>query len=85
MSEIDPFDDIDKIMEYVVDNMEFENKLQIKQFILEFEERLMDLLDPDYEPSDSSESDDNLENKRTILITKDSEDFYEIVETSLEK
>ena len=40
MSEEDPFDDIDYILEYVSENLHFDNDIQLEQFLVELVDRI---------------------------------------------
>ncbi len=63
MSEENPFDDIDNILEYISDNIIFENKKQLNLFSLELLTRLNNLYI------------NNLENESTT--SEEDEDFLE--------
>jgi len=82
MSEEDPFDEIDAICEFISYRLDFDNSVQLEKFIKELNERLRDLIDPDYssESSVSSEEiDDTKVIKEKIKVKKDKEEFYEII------
>jgi len=82
MSEINPFDDIDMICEFISCRLSFDNKSQLEKFIKELNERIRDTFDPDYssESSVSSEEYDETEViKEKVKIKKDKDDFYEII------
>jgi len=82
MSEINPFDDIDMICEYISCRICFDNNAQMEQFIKELNERIRDSFDPDYssESSVSSEEIDETEIvKEKVKVKKDKEEFYELI------
>jgi hypothetical protein len=82
MSEINPFDDIDMICEYISCRISFDNNSQLEQFIKELNERIRDSFDPDYS-SESSVSSEEIDEKEVVKekfkVKKDKKDFYEII------
>mgnify|MGYP003645838343 CR=1 FL=1 len=82
MSEINPFDDIDMICEYISCRISFDNNSQLEQFIKELNERIRDSFDPDYS-SESSVSSEEIDEKEVVKekfkVKKDEKDFYEII------
>jgi len=82
MSEEDPFDEIDTICEFISYRLDFDNSVQLENFIKELNGRLRDLIDPDYS-SESSVSSEEINDtklvKEKIKVKKDKEDFYEII------
>ena len=81
MSEINPFDDIDMICQFISSNLSFNNCSQLEQFINELNERIRDTFDSDYS-TESSISSEEYEEKEVIKEKnkiKDKEGFYEII------
>jgi hypothetical protein len=82
MSEINPFDDIDMICEYISCRISFDNNSQLEQFIKELNERIRDSFDPDYS-SESSVSSEEIDEKEVVKekfkVKTDEKDFYEII------
>jgi len=58
MSEEDPFDDIDNILEYISDNIIFENKKQLNLFSLELLTRLNNLYINNFENESTTSEED---------------------------
>jgi len=82
MSEINPFDDIDMICQFISSNLSFDNSSQLEQFINELNERIRDTFDSDYS-SESSISSEEYDEKEVIKeknkMKKDKDGFYEII------
>tara|TARA_R100000734_G_C3209222_1_gene25007 strand:- start:236 stop:490 length:255 start_codon:yes stop_codon:yes gene_type:complete len=82
MSEENPMTLIDHLCELIFHQCEFENENQLKQFIKELKNQLLELYDPNYE-TETSESDEEYSDKEVVeeevKIKKDKEEFYEIV------
>jgi len=65
MSEENPFDDIDNILEYISENIIFDNQIQLDLFLFEFASRLKDsyknIKNPEPPSTDEDEDEDFLE------------------------
>lgn len=66
MSEEDPFDDIDYILEYVSENLYFDNDKQLEQFLVE----LVDRIKNNYNCL-SSETETESESELEVEVDKD--------------
>lgn len=83
MSELNPMDDIDNIIEYISYNLEFQNKRQLNKFITELNERIKDTFinnfDKDYETeSSTSDSDTSFGEPEIIEVVDDGNGFLKI-------
>ena len=82
MSEENPMTLIDNLCELIFHHCDFDDEKQLKQFIKELKNQLLELYDPDYE-TETSESDEEYSDSEVeqeeVKIKKDKEEFYEII------
>tara|TARA_R110002096_G_scaffold76889_2_gene181448 strand:+ start:2941 stop:3180 length:240 start_codon:yes stop_codon:yes gene_type:complete len=78
MSEINPFDDIDNILEYISDNLEFDNERQLNKFITELTERIKDTFSKYETESSSSESDTSFGEPEVLEVVHSGEGFFKL-------
>ncbi len=78
MSEINPMDDIDNIIEYISDNLEFENEKQLNTFIKELNERIKDTFNNYETESSTSDSETSLGEPEIIEVVDDGNGFFKI-------
>ena len=72
---------IEELSEMILDNLHFDDKKQLNQFIKELKEKLLQLYDPNYEDSEDdneSETDNESADSEVISISKDSEGFLSL-------
>ena len=82
MSEEDPFTIHDKLAELIICNQDFNNMGELDDFLELLRESLINYFDPTYEPTDDSESTDDLEgecNIEAVITEVNDEGFHEIV------
>ena len=78
MSDRNPFEDIDDILEYISDNLEFDNERQLNKFIKELTERIKDTFDNYETESSTSDSDTSLGEPEIIEVVDDGNGFFKI-------
>ena len=78
MSEINPFDDIDNILEYISDNLEFDNERQLNKFITELTERIKDTFNKYETESSSSDSDDSIGEPEVLEVVYSGDGFFKL-------
>ena len=79
MSEDDPFDDIDYIIEYISENLSFDNEDQLNFFIKEFNARLKDFYNALESESDSTSSEEPPKiEPEFVNVNIDEEGFYSL-------
>ncbi len=79
MSEENPFDDIDNILEYISDNIIFDNQIQLDLFLFEFESRLKDLFLNKVESESSTSEESTTESEPKLKVNIDEEGFYSLI------
>lgn len=75
---------IDSLCDLILNNCNFNNEKELKNFIKELKINLLELFDEDYE-TETSESDEEYSDeevvKEEIKVKKDKDEFFEIIIT----
>ena len=75
---------IDSLCDLILNNCNFNNEKELKDFIKELKINLLELFDEDYE-TETSESDEEYSDeevvKEEIKVKKDKDEFFEIIIT----
>jgi len=78
MSEINPMDDIDNIIEYISYNLDFQNEKQLNRFIKELNERIKDTFNNYETESSTSDSETSFGEPEVIEVVDDGNGFFKI-------